>query len=75
MVFIIELKRIFVEKHGLGFFKRNTVLLAEASGDGQPQTGAAIIVRGRIVRLAEFFEDMIQLVRGNTDASVIDRKT
>ena len=48
--------------------------LAEASADGQTETGAAEVPGGRVIGLGELLEDVLQLVGGDADAGVADRQ-
>src|SRR3954466_9230876 len=38
--------------------------------DGQPQAGATILTRDRSIGLSKFFEKVVPLLRGNTNAGV-----
>src|SRR5215471_20273893 len=46
----------------------------EFAGDGEPETGAAELLRGRGIGLAELLEQLGLLLRGHANAGVSDRE-
>jgi hypothetical protein len=58
---------------GIAFDANRTAHQADQSfRDGKTETSAAVLSRGRHVRLGECFEDTCLLILGNADAGVCD---